>query len=236
MFLVGAGPGDPELLTLKAFRLLQTADAVLYDALVGEEILKLIPKGVEKIYVGKRRGNHFKTQEEINLLLLKLARSGRRIVRLKGGDPFIFGRGGEELLFLASEGVDVEVVPGVSSFYAAPQLFGIPLTYRGVASSFTVVTGHRTDNIDWKALAASDTLVFLMAVSNRVEIAEKLLEAGRPWDEPVAFISNAYRKGGRLVKTSLGNLVSSPPEVESPAVMVVGKVINLANRLPQRGG
>ena len=226
VYLVGAGPGDPELLTLKAYKLLRKADVVLYDALVGEEILEIIPERTKKIFVGKRKGNHHKTQGEINELLERYAYKYRTVVRLKGGDPFIFGRGGEELLYLTSKGIKVEVIPGVSSFYAAPELFGIPLTTRDVASTFAVIPGHGA-NVDWNSLRGIDTLVFLMGVSKRKEIARRLLEIGKSPSLGVAFISNAYRKGQKLTLTTLGELVENPPFVETPAVMVVGLVVNI---------
>jgi len=231
VYLVGAGPGDPDLLTVKAYKILQRADVVLYDALVGEEILELIPQRVLKIYVGKRKNNHSLPQEEINSLLWRFAREGKTVVRLKGGDPFIFGRGGEEYCHLLKLGLPVEVVPGISSFYSAPERFGIPLTFRNVASSFAVITGHcaKKGCIDFESLKGIDTLVFLMAVSNRQKIAQRLLEIGKEKTTPVAFISNAYRKGEKLLLTTLGEVAENPPEVEAPAVMVVGKVVGLKN-------
>ncbi len=230
VYLVGAGPGDPDLLTVKAYRLLMEADVVLYDALVGERILDLIPEKVKKIFVGKRKGFCSLPQSGINGLLHDLVKVYKKVVRLKGGDPFIFGRGGEELLYLTERGIDVEVVPGVSSFYSAPSLFGIPLTHRGVASSFAVLTGHRVDerDFDWKSLKAIDTLVFMMAVSKRRKIARKLLDAGFPAKRAVALISKAYQEGQNLVLTDLETLAKNPPEVDSPAVMIVGEVVRLA--------
>ncbi|NPA14821.1 MAG: uroporphyrinogen-III C-methyltransferase [Aquificae bacterium] len=227
VYLVGAGPGEPELLTIKAYKLLQNADVVLYDALVDERILDLIPEGALKIFVGKRKGLHSRSQQEINELLYKYSKLYKKVVRLKGGDPFIFGRGGEELLYLAQKGVDVEVVPGVSSFYSAPSLFGIPLTLRGVASSFAVLTAHKgKGEIDFSSLKGIDTLVFLMGVSKRKEIAQRLLEIGKDPKTGVAFISNAYRSNQKLVISTLEEVATNPPEVDTPAVIVVGRVIN----------
>jgi len=227
VYLVGAGPGKADLLTLKAYNLIKRAQVVLYDALVGEEVLELIPSEAKKIFVGKRKGSHSKTQKEINQLLEYYAKRFKTVVRLKGGDPFIFGRGGEELLYLTSKGIKVEIVPGVSSFHAAAELFGIPLTLRGIASSFAVLPGQG-GYIDWPSLKGIDTLVFLMGVSNRQEIAKKLLQIGKSPSVGVAFISNAYRAGQKLIVTTLGELVKKPPPVEPPAVMIVGRVVQEA--------
>ena len=231
-YIIGAGPGDPELLTLKAYKILQKANVVLYDALISEEILEIIPKSVFKIYVGKRKHNHSLPQDEINNLLQKYVKEGKTVVRLKGGDPFIFGRGGEEYCHLLKLGLPVEVIPGVSSFYSAPERFGIPLTFRNIASSFAVITGHCAQKgcIDFKTLKGIDTLVFLMAVSNRQKIAQRLLEIGKEETTPVAFVSNAYRKGEKLIASTLMEVAKNPPKVEPPAVMVVGKVVSLIGK------
>jgi len=228
VYLVGAGPGSLDLLTVKAYKLLQKAEVVLYDALVSEDILEVINPKALKIFVGKRRGNHYKRQDEINHLLVKYAYDFSTVVRLKGGDPFIFGRGGEELLYLLERGVEVEIVPGVSSFYSAPELFGLPLTFRELARSFKVLTGHSIDeDICLEPQSGKETLVFLMGVHNRKKIAQVLLKKGWKPTTGVAFISNAYRGNGNLTLTTLGELAQNPPEVETPAVMVVGEVVNL---------
>jgi len=228
VYLVGAGPGSLELLTLKAYRLIRSADVILYDRLINPEILSLAKPGCELVYVGK----HAVSQEEINELLLYYARKKDVVVRLKGGDPFVFGRGGEEALFLAQQGIDFEVVPGVSSATGVPTASGIPLTYRGVSSSFAVITGYEDpkkgkSSVDWDCLKGIDTLVFLMAVSNRQEIGRKLIEVGRCVDEPVAFIERGTTEKERVVITTLGELAADPPYVEPPALMIVGNVVRV---------
>ncbi|NPB05373.1 MAG: uroporphyrinogen-III C-methyltransferase [Aquificae bacterium] len=234
VYLVGAGPGDPDLLTLRAYRVLREADAVLYDALVSEEVLNLVPEGALKVFVGKRKGRQSLPQEEINRLLYELAAGGLKVVRLKGGDPFVFGRGGEELLYLTERGVEVEVVPGVSSYHSAPALFGVPLTHRGVASTFAVATAHCLGGecADWEALARVDTLVVLMAASRRREVARRLLEAGKDPKTPVLLVSDAYGARQRAVRTTLGELAQNPPPIEPPALIVVGEVAAMASEVP----
>lgn len=232
VYIVGAGPGDVELLTLKAYKLIKSADAILYDRLINQEILFLAKPNCELLYVGKEDGKHTIEQEKINELLLRYAHTKDTVVRLKGGDPFVFGRGGEEALFLAQHGVEVEVVPGVSSAIAVPSYAGIPLTFRGISSSFAVITGHEDprkehSDIDWGSLKGINTLVFLMAVKNRQEIAKKLIEVGRDQKEPVAFIERGTTHEQRIVISSLLEVSQSPPEVNPPAVMVVGKVVKL---------
>ncbi len=229
VYLVGGGPGDPELLTVKAYKLIQSADVILFDALVNKEILSLAKPDCLKIYVGKRDGKHSLPQEEINDLMIRLSRVYDRVVRLKGGDPFVFGRGGEEILALVEEGVDVEVVPGVSSAIAGPASAGIPVTYRGIASSFAVVTGHPNRDIDWSAFAKVDTLIILMGVKNRQKIAQELIKVGRDPAEPVAFVESATTSKQREIFTTLKDLAEKPPHVNPPAVMVVGKVVKVGS-------
>ncbi|MCS7170826.1 MAG: uroporphyrinogen-III C-methyltransferase [Aquificaceae bacterium] len=236
VYLVGAGPGDTELLTLKALRLIRSADVILYDRLVNPEVLLLAKSECELVYVGKEDGKHLVEQDKINMLLLEYAQRSEVVVRLKGGDPFVFGRGGEEALFLAQQGVEFEVVPGVSSAIAVPACAGVPLTFRGISSSFAIVTGHEdpkkeNSNIDWQSLKGINTLVFLMAVSNRREIAKKLIEVGRDPQEPVAFIERGTTPEQRVVITSLEELWAESVEVNPPAVMVVGQVVRLRDSL-----
>jgi uroporphyrin-III C-methyltransferase len=223
--LVGAGPGDPELLTVRGLRRLQAADVVVHDALVGTGVLALARTGAELIDVGKRPGAPV-PQELINELLVQLGRSGRNIVRLKGGDPFVFGRGGEEALALAAVGLDFEVVPGVSSVIAAPAAAGIPITHRGISASFTVVTGHRQRGetpVNWHALAqAGGTIVVLMGVAQRAVIAEALIAGGLPASTPVAAIRQATSSEQHVVRCALSELADAV--VESPATMVIGAV------------
>ncbi|GAB6065878.1 uroporphyrinogen-III C-methyltransferase [Aquifex pyrophilus] len=227
VYLVGAGPGDPELLTLKAYRLIKEADVILYDALVSEGILSLAREDAIKVYVGKRRRNHSLSQEEINELIYRYVLSFPKVVRLKGGDPFIFGRGGEELLYLVRRGIEVEVVPGISSFLGASAYSNIPLTHRGVSSSFAVLSGHEPEKVNWKNYRDVETLVILMGVKRRKDIAKKLLEAGRDPKEPVAFVENATRENQKIFFTRLGEIEEDFPPVNAPAVMLIGNVVKV---------
>jgi len=236
VYLVGAGPGDPELLTLKALRLIKSADVILYDRLINQEILLFAKPDCELVYVGKEDGKHTIEQEKINELLLKYAHTREVVVRLKGGDPFIFGRGGEEALFLVEHGIEFEVVPGVSSFYSVPAYAGIPITFRRISSSFAVITGHEDprkerSSIDWESLKGINTLIVLMGVSRRKEIARRLIEIGRDPKEPVAFIENGTTERQRVILTDLYELSTNPPEVSPPAIMVVGSVVRLRENL-----
>jgi len=236
VYLIGAGPGDPELLTLKALRLIKSADVILYDRLINQEILLFAKPECELVYVGKEDGKHTIEQEKINELLLRYAHTKEVVVRLKGGDPFIFGRGGEEALFLAEHGIEFEIVPGVSSFYSVPAYAGIPITFRGISSSFAVITGHEDpkkekSSIDWESLKGINTLIVLMGVSRRKEIAKRLIEAGRDPKEPVAFIENGTTERQKVILTDLYELSTNPPEVNPPAIMVVGSVVRLRENL-----
>ena len=232
--LVGAGPGDPDLLTLRAVQRLQCADVVVHDRLVSQRILEYAPAGAEIIDAGKKPGGGGVTQAEINALLVELGRQGRRVVRLKGGDPFVFGRGGEEALALADAGVPFEVVPGVSSALAAPAAAGIPVTHRGLSASVTVINGHDADQHDWDALArGGGTLVFLMAVEHLEDIAARLLAVGRPSSEPAALIEWATTARQRVVVGHLASIAEDAlaANVQPPAVLVVGPTAELANEL-----
>lgn len=227
VYLVGAGPGDPDLLTRKALRLLDQAEIVIHDRLVSREILALVNSRSILIDGGKRYGEQEEVQSEIHRAFLRYRH--RVIVRLKAGDPMVFGRGGEELAYLANHGFDVEVVPGVSSAIAAPALAGIPLTYRGVAASFAVVAGHRQSvcALDWSAYRGVDTLVVLMGVEFRDVIAGSLIAAGRPVDQPVAFVTEASTKSERCVASTLAAVARGGVDVEAPSVMVIGEVVRL---------
>lgn len=229
--LVGAGPGDPDLLTLKAARLLATAEVVVHDALVGQGVLDLIPVSAERIDVGKRVGRPV-PQEMISSLLVELGRQGRQVVRLKGGDPFVFGRGGEEALALRDAGIPVEIVPGITSSVAAPAAAGVPVTHRGVSAAFTVVTGHRRPgepDVDWRALArfnrTGGTIVVLMGVTHRAAIAAELIAGGLDPDTPVAAIRSATTGDQVVGRCDLAELGSI--DVESPATIVIGAVAAL---------
>jgi uroporphyrin-III C-methyltransferase len=227
VYLVGAGPGDPDLLTRKASRLLAQADAVIYDRLVSAEILALANPNAILVYAGKQQGQQEEIQSEIFDWLIRLAGDCRTIIRLKSGDPMVFGRGGEELAFLADQGIDAEVVPGISAALAAPGLAGIPLTLRGVAASFSVIAGHRQSlaALDWSVYRGVDTLVILMGVEFRDVIAHTLIGQGRPADQPVAFIEHASTERERAVESTLGAVARGAVQVEAPAVFVIGEVV-----------
>lgn len=216
--MVGAGPGDPDLLTVKASLLIRQCDALVYDALVPQEILKLAKENCKHVFVGKRRGHHSTPQAKINVLLLKLANQYKSIVRLKGGDPFIFGRGGEEAKYLEQQGISIQIVPGITSGIAAPAYFGIPLTHRLAGSSVTFVTGHegadkRRPAVNWKALAtSSNTLVIYMGIHNLHFIVNQLLVAGLSPKIPAAVFQQATVTGQRYLKTSLDRLVDEVEE------------------------
>ncbi len=233
VFLVGAGPGDPRLLTLRAAELIATADFVALDALVSKEIASRIPTKAEVVYVGKRARAHTLSQEKINRLLIEEAKKGKRVVRLKGGDPFVFGRGGEEAEEIVAAGVSVEIVPGISSAIAGPAYAGIPVTHRQFSTSLTVVTGHEADEsagIRWAALAQLDgTIVFMMGFANLPLIVQKLTEHGMSGDRPVAVISNGTKPDQRTVTGTLRTIEARvfDAELPTPALIVVGEVVRL---------
>ena len=237
VYLVGAGPGDTGLLTLKGRAALERADAVIYDFLANEDLLRYTPSGCEKICVGKRPGEKTLLQEEINELLVSKAIEGKVVVRLKGGDPFIFGRGGEEAQALARAGVPFEVVPGISSGYAAPAYAGIPLTHRELSSSVTFLTGHEhpsksSNSIDWARHAkGADTLVLFMGVRNLPEISAALIQAGRAPNTPAAVIRWGTRSGQQTVTGTLADIAARAEDVEAPAVIMVGDVVGLRDEL-----
>lgn len=242
VWLAGAGPGDAGLLTVKAKELMEKADTIIYDALIGTEILCQLPAEKELIYVGKRTGHHHATQEEINQILLAKAKEGKSVLRLKGGDPLVFGRGGEELEVLVREGIPFEIVPGVTSATAVLAYAGIPLTHRDYASSFHVITGHpRKDGIsriDYPALAKLEgTLVFLMGLSRAGEICQGLIDAGMPMDTPAAVLERGTNARQRSVVSDVTNLPRKIKEegILSPAVLAVGKVCALASELAWAG-
>src|SRR5262247_2730523 len=236
--LVGAGPGDPGLLTVRGRRLIRRADVVVYDRLVDARLLELVSRHARLVFVGKERGHHSEPQGEINALLVTEARRGHRVVRLKGGDPFVLGRGGEEAAALRAAGVRFEVVPGVSSAIAAPAYAGIPLTHRGVASSFAVVAGHECakerDRVDWARVAtAVDTLVVLMGLAALPRITRELLAHGRAPETPVALVRWGTTERQVVLTGRLDDIASraSAARLESPVVIVIGDVVGLAERL-----
>jgi uroporphyrinogen III methyltransferase/synthase len=239
VYLVGAGPGDPGLITQKGLDCLAKADVIICDHLVDKQVLQWAPAGIEIVYAGKTPSKHTKEQVDINRLLVDKANEGKIVVRLKGGDPFIFGRGGEEAAVLADNGIPFEIVPGISSATAVPAYAGIPVTHRGLSSSFAVITGHEDpdkekSSINWEKLAtATDTLVFLMGMRNLPEIVGKLIEHGRRPDTPAAVINNGTQPEQRTVTGTLQDIVDKVTEaaLSSPAVIVVGDVVRLRDKL-----
>ncbi len=234
VYLVGAGPGDPGLLTLRAADLLGRADAVVYDRLIHPDVLARARKGARLVFAGKEGGGEQTRQEEINAVLIDQARMGRLVVRLKGGDPFVFGRGGEEAIALSEAGVPFEVVPGVSSGIAAPAAAGIPVTHRGVSGSVTFATGHRAaDNPNWKHLAGSQTLVLFMAGRKLAEATSALIREGMAASAPAAVVVAGTWEGQRVVEGTLASIAALTVEAQvgSPALLVVGEVVRLRSRL-----
>jgi uroporphyrinogen III methyltransferase/synthase len=235
--LVGAGPGDPGLLTVRALERLREAEVVVYDRLLNPAILDEAPSEALRIFAGKRVGAHCLPQAAINALLVHHAEAGRFVVRLKGGDPFVFGRGGEEALALSKAGIAFEVVPGISSAIAVPAYAGIPVTHRGVAASFAVLTGHEdpskdADAVDWARLAtAVDTLVVLMAVGTFPRIVGALLANGRPPETPVALIRWGTTEAQEVRVGTLADIAGRARGLEPPVVAVIGEVVRLRERL-----
>jgi uroporphyrin-III C-methyltransferase len=237
--LVGAGPGDPGLLTLRAWDLLQHADAVVYDRLVSAELMALLPATCARHYVGKSSGCHSLPQDQINQLLADLAHQGLRVVRLKGGDPFVFGRGAEELEFLLAHGIDCQVVPGITAASGCSAYAGIPLTHRDLANSCRFITGHLQQDGDltlpWSSLAeSSQTLVFYMGLSNLGEIAQQLIAAGLPAETPAALIGNGARADQQVLRGTLAQLPAMARDnpLSTPALTVIGKVVGLFAEQP----
>jgi uroporphyrin-III C-methyltransferase/precorrin-2 dehydrogenase/sirohydrochlorin ferrochelatase len=237
VFLVGAGPGDPDLLTLRAARLLAQADVVVYDHLVGDGVLELINANAERIYVGKERNHHSMAQGDINTLLVRQARQGRQVVRLKGGDPFVFGRGGEELQALAEHGVAFEVVPGITAACGVASYAGIPLTHRDYAQSCLFVTGHLKDgscNLDWPALARPrQTVVIYMGLGGLADICAQLVAHGVAPTMPAAVVQQGTTLDQRVVAATLADLHARVAEagLQSPCLIIVGEVVRLHEQL-----
>jgi uroporphyrin-III C-methyltransferase/precorrin-2 dehydrogenase/sirohydrochlorin ferrochelatase len=237
VYLVGGGPGDPDLLTFKALRLMQQADVILYDRLVSKEVMELVRRDAELIYVGKERDNHSVPQDGINQLLVDLAKKGRRVCRLKGGDPFIFGRGGEEIETLAENGVPFQVVPGITAASGCSTYSGIPLTHRDYSQSCRFVTGHLKDgsmNLPWNELAVEQqTIVFYMALKGAQHLSDKLIEYGMRKDMPVALIEKGTTPDHRVWTTTLEelpNVVATQP-IKAPTLIIVGEVVKLREKL-----
>jgi uroporphyrin-III C-methyltransferase len=236
VYLTGAGPGDMELLTIKALRVIQEADVIIYDRLANPDILEKAKSGCEFVYVGKEDGRHIMPQDEINETIYQNALKYETVVRLKGGDPFVFGRGGEEAAYLQERGIKFEIIPGITSAISVPAYAGIPVTHRGVAVSFRVVTAHESPNkketqIPWENYKTDDTIIFLMGLHNLPQIAKKLIEIGKERDYPCAVISKGTTKEQSVVVGTLENIVERAKNVPTPALIVVGRVVELREQL-----
>ncbi len=234
--LVGAGPGDPDLLTLKALRVIEQSDVIIYDNLVSQEIRQLFPRDAETLYVGKIKGDHSYSQSDINQLLIEKSRQGLTVCRLKGGDAFVFGRGGEEMLLLKKQGIEVQIVPGITAAAGCSSYAGIPLTHRGLAQGCTFVTAHAEKELDiqWQALAKLDhTLVFYMGLSKVLMIETQLIQAGLAKTTPVAVIENGCCPQQRVITGDINQLASlvAKHQIKSPSLIMVGKVVALAEQL-----
>ncbi len=238
VWLVGAGPGDAELLTLKAVRAINSADVIFYDYLVSADIRALFPKNIPSFYVGKAKNKHSIAQEDLNQLLVNQAKLGLNVCRIKGGDPFVFGRGGGELLELRTAGIEAEVIPGITSASGCTTYADIPLTHRGMSQGCTFVTGHAEKSLDvnWSALAQlKHTLVFYMGLTRADEISSKLLAGGLAADTPVAIIENGCRKDQRNIISCLSEFPADVlrEQVQSPALIIVGEVVSLREKLQE---
>ncbi len=242
VFIVGAGPGDPKLITLKAVESIKSADIVLYDRLVSKKIVAMIPKRAEKMYVGRDVGDDYKHQDTTNDMMVKFAKQNKNVVRLKGGDPFIFGRGGEEAEFLKQHKIKYEIIPGITSGIGSAEYSGIPLTHRKYASSVVFVTGHEDAKksegvVEWKKLAkAVDTIVIMMGLSRLEIISKQLISGGLSKNTPVAVIQNGTTDEHRMIKGTLSNISKkvSQAKIKPPSIVVVGKVVNLSDKIGWR--
>jgi uroporphyrin-III C-methyltransferase len=236
VYLVGAGPGDPELITVKCLKLLKTCDVIIFDGLVNQELLQYVPEKSIRIFIGESRHENRITQEEVNDLMIFYASQNKMVVRLKGGDPFVFGRGGEEAIVLNAAGIDWEVVPGISSGIAAPAYAGIPLTHRGVSSSVAFITGHEcgsNDNpVDIKKIASSvDTLVIFMGIRKLKKIVSDFLENGIPGFTPIAIIEKGTCRDQKILTGTLENILDAGKEINLPALIIIGEVVKLREEL-----
>jgi uroporphyrin-III C-methyltransferase len=236
VYLTGAGPGDMELLTIKALRVVREADVIIYDRLANPDILEEAKDGCEFVYVGKADKHHSLPQDEINEVIYQNALKYENVVRLKGGDPLVFGRGGEEGIYLYERDIKFEFIPGITSAIAVPQYAGIPVTHRGITVSFRVVTGHESNNkehsqITWENFKSDDTIIFLMGLHRLKHISKKLMEIGKPADYPVAVISRGTTKDEKTVVGTLDTIWELAKELPTPALIVVGKVVELREQL-----
>jgi len=237
VYLIGGGPGDPDLLTFRALRLMQQADVIVYDRLISKEVLELTRRDAHRIYVGKERDNHSVPQDQINQLLVDLAKEGKRVCRLKGGDPFVFGRGGEEIETLTANGVNFQVVPGITAALGTSAYAGIPLTHRDYSQAVVFVTGHLKDgsmNLNWQGLAQpNQTIVFYMGLKGLPVICDKLMEHGLPADLPIALVQQATTPRQRVFTGTLGDMPEriASEEVKPPTLIIVGNVVKLHDKL-----
>ena len=241
VYLTGAGPGDPKLITVRGLETIRLADVLIYDRLASEELVEAASPHAERIYVGKASGHHTMKQSEINALIAGHALRGRVVTRLKGGDPFVFGRGGEEAEHLAELGVGFEIVPGISSCIAAPAYAGIPVTHRHLAASFAVITGHECvgkngASVDWAWAAGAETLVVLMGLAQLPHIVERLTAHGKPADTPIALVQSGSRASQRVVVGTLAGIAQHPDtaSLSSPVAIVIGPVVAMRGRIAWR--
>ena len=242
VFIVGAGPGDPKLITLKAVEAIKSSDVVLFDRLVSKKIIDMIPKRTERVYVGRDVGDDYKHQDTTNDLMVKYAKAKKNVVRLKGGDPFIFGRGGEEAEFLRGHKVKYEIIPGITSGIGSAEYSGIPLTHRDYASSVVFVTGHEDAKktkgaVNWKKLAKSvDTIVIMMGLSRLEIISKTLISGGLDKNTPVAVIQNGTTDKHKMIKGNLTNIAKkvSESKIRPPSIIIIGKVVSLSEKIGWR--
>lgn len=238
VYLVGAGPGDPDLITLKGIKCIQKADVILYDRLISKELLHYAKPSADLIYCGKLPNYHTLQQETINHFLVKYAKQKKVVVRLKGGDPFVFGRGGEEAEVLSSQGISFEIVPGITSGIAAPAYAGIPVTYRDVSTSFAIITGHQRtgvpNDVDWESLAKGvDTLAIYMGMSNLPYICDQLIKHGKKLDTPVALVHWGTTEEQQTLIGRLNNIVdmAKKEKIKNPSIIIIGNVVNLSKKI-----
>ena len=236
VYLTGAGPGDMELLTVKALRMVQEADVIIYDRLVNPDILKEAKAQCECIYVGKEDKHHILPQDEINALLYNKAQNHDVVVRLKGGDSVVFGRGGEEALFLAARGIEFSFIPGVTSAIAVPEMANIPITHRGKSVSFRVVTGYEAPQkgyaqLDWDSFRQDETIIFLMGLHQLKKISTELIAVGKPASYPIAVISRGTLEDEKVVVSTLENIYEEAKDLPTPALIVVGEVVKVRETL-----
>lgn len=236
VYLTGAGPGDVELLTIKAYKAVQNADVIIYDRLANKEILDMAKEGCDFIYVGKADKKHTLPQDEINELIYQSSLKYENVVRLKGGDPFVFGRGGEEAIYLHDRNIPFEIIPGITSAISVPAYAGIPVTQRGITTSFRVVTGHeapskKISQIEWETFLNDETIIFLMGLHNIELITSKLMGLGKRKDYPCAVISKGTTPEQQTVVGTLENIVEKSKDLPSPAIIVVGEVVNLRKEI-----